>query len=207
MYAIVLLVLGIVAALAGLATVGLGIPIKEFSLGNTLIIAGTTALASGLVLIGLALAVRQLQRIADAIAPRAPSRSTRPVQNAEAAAAATRNNAGPPRIPFPPRPIPEGAARAVEPRISAPSVDLSSMNPMRSRSRRARPAARFRFPRGQIQMWQWNRSLAPILARAPTVQFRPRRGRPDRLSRKFLAVCSIPSGHPAMRLQRKLSRA
>ena len=124
MHVILLLVLGIAASLAGLATVVFGVPIKEFSLGNTLIIAGTTALAAGLVLIGLALALRQLQRIADALAPRLPSRPVRPVQNADPAAAA-RNNAEPPRIPFPPRPMPEGPGRALEPRVPAPSVDLS----------------------------------------------------------------------------------
>src|SRR5258706_9057587 len=118
MYVILLLVLGIAASLAGLATVGFGVPIKEFSLGNTLIIAGTTALAAGLVLIGLALAVRQLQRIADALAPRVPSRIARPTQSADPAA---RDNAGPPRIPFPPRPMPEGPGRVPEPPVPAPS--------------------------------------------------------------------------------------
>src|SRR5436190_21508846 len=98
MYVILLLVLGIAASLTGLATVGFGVPIKEFSLGNTLIIAGTTALAAGLVLIGLALAVRQLQRIADALAPRLPSPIARPTQGAHLAA---RHHAGRPRRPFP----------------------------------------------------------------------------------------------------------
>ena len=49
----VLFVLGVAAAAAGVLMIGFGIPINEFSLGNTLIIAGTTALASGLVVIGL----------------------------------------------------------------------------------------------------------------------------------------------------------
>jgi hypothetical protein len=127
MYVILLLVLGVAASLAGLATVGFGVPIKEFSLGNTLIIAGTTALAAGLVLIGLALAVKQLQRIADALAPGLPSRPARLPQNADPAAA--RNNAGPPRIPFPPRPMPEAPGRAPEPRVPAPSADLSNDMP------------------------------------------------------------------------------
>ena len=50
---VILLILGILVALAGVTTIILGIPINEFSLGSTLIIAGATALTGGLVLIGL----------------------------------------------------------------------------------------------------------------------------------------------------------
>ena len=65
----VLFVLGLIAVAAGVATIGFGIPINEFSLGNTLIIAGTTGLASGLVVIALAITNRQLKKIADLLAP------------------------------------------------------------------------------------------------------------------------------------------
>lgn len=61
----VLFVLGLIAVAAGVATIGFGIPINEFSLGNTLILAGTTGLASGLVVIALAITNRQLKKIAE----------------------------------------------------------------------------------------------------------------------------------------------
>ena len=52
-----LYVLGILVSAIGVMMVGFGIPINEFSLGNTLIIAGTSAIAGGVVVIGLAAAV------------------------------------------------------------------------------------------------------------------------------------------------------
>src|SRR5258707_14787198 len=61
---IVLLVVGLLVTAAGFVTIGFGIPINAFSLGNTLIISGTVAVCSGLIMIALAMAVRQLTRIA-----------------------------------------------------------------------------------------------------------------------------------------------
>ena len=49
---VILSLLGIVLAAAGVAAIGFGIPINEFTLGTTLILAGTTGLAGGLILIG-----------------------------------------------------------------------------------------------------------------------------------------------------------
>jgi len=62
---IVIFVLGALAVLAGFSAIAYGIPVNEFSFGNTLIIAGTTAVVGGLILIGLAAVVRQLMRIAE----------------------------------------------------------------------------------------------------------------------------------------------
>jgi hypothetical protein len=62
--------LGIVLAAAGVAAIGFGIPINEFTLGTTLVLAGTTGLAGGLVLIGLAAVVAELGRITDALKTR-----------------------------------------------------------------------------------------------------------------------------------------
>ena len=59
-----LLVAGIGLLLAGLLAIGYGIPINEFGLGNTLILAGTVAVCSGLLLIGLWMVVRELKDIA-----------------------------------------------------------------------------------------------------------------------------------------------
>ena len=68
--AILLIILGVLSALAGLGMITYGIPVKEFSLGNTLILAGTTAVVGGLIVIAVGLAVRQLRHIADALAAR-----------------------------------------------------------------------------------------------------------------------------------------
>jgi hypothetical protein len=65
-----LFVLGVVTAAAGFVAIGYGIPVNEFSFGNTLIVAGTIAVVGGFILIGLAAAVRQLLRIAEADALR-----------------------------------------------------------------------------------------------------------------------------------------
>ena len=57
----VLLIAGIGAVLLGLLSVGFGIPVKEFSFGNTLILTGTIVACSGMILIGLWIAVRELK--------------------------------------------------------------------------------------------------------------------------------------------------
>ena len=61
---VALLIAGIGFLLAGLSAIGFGIPIKEFSLGNTLIIAGTVAACTGMLLLGLWIAVEELKTIA-----------------------------------------------------------------------------------------------------------------------------------------------
>ena len=43
----ILLALSILALLAGAAMIGFGIPVNEFGIGNTLIMAGTTAMVGG----------------------------------------------------------------------------------------------------------------------------------------------------------------
>lgn len=83
-----LLVLGLGITAIGLAMVGYGVPVYEFSFGNTLILAGTTAFVGGLAITGLALVVRQLQRIEQALAsrPAAVHESARPVEPARESA-------------------------------------------------------------------------------------------------------------------------
>ncbi len=60
----VMLVAGIGLVLAGLLAIGFGIPIKEFSIGNTLIIAGVIGVCTGVIMLGLWMAVRELKNIA-----------------------------------------------------------------------------------------------------------------------------------------------
>ncbi|HEV7600249.1 MAG TPA: hypothetical protein VGO49_08315 [Bradyrhizobium sp.] len=59
-----LLIAGIAVLAAGLLAVGFGIPVKEFSFGNTLILAGAVAACTGVILLGLAVVVREIQNIA-----------------------------------------------------------------------------------------------------------------------------------------------
>jgi hypothetical protein len=60
----VMLVAGIGLVLAGLLAIGFGIPIKEFSTGNTLIIAGVIGFCTGTIMLGLWMTVRELKNIA-----------------------------------------------------------------------------------------------------------------------------------------------
>ncbi|UPJ46831.1 DUF308 domain-containing protein [Bradyrhizobium sp. 200] len=60
----VMLVAGIGLVLAGLLAIGFGIPIKEFSTGNTLIIAGVMGVCTGAIMLALSMVVRELKNIA-----------------------------------------------------------------------------------------------------------------------------------------------
>ncbi len=125
-----LYVMGVLLTAIGVITVGFGIPINEFSLGNTLIIAGTSAIAGGVVVIGLAAAVRQLNRIADALI-RPASRLARPAEAPEPLASIGKPAPG--RVPLPVRPRPETREpraepphrepRAHEPRLAAGGIE------------------------------------------------------------------------------------
>jgi hypothetical protein len=121
---VILYLLGILSVLAGAAAVLLGLPVKEFSFGNTLIIAGTTGVVGGLIVIGLGAAVSQLQRVVEMLGARPLSRSGQPFEG-------VRIGSGPGRVPFPPKPKsePRGAEMPVapavgdsEPEFPAPSL-------------------------------------------------------------------------------------
>jgi hypothetical protein len=60
----VLLGAGIGLLLAGLVAIGYGIPVKEFSFGNTMILSGVVAGCSGLIMLGLWVMTRELQNVA-----------------------------------------------------------------------------------------------------------------------------------------------
>src|SRR5688500_3003038 len=98
---VVLYVVGALAAVGGAAAILFGIPVKEFSFGDTLIVSGTVALIGGLIVLGLAAAVSQLQRLSEMVGARPLSRSGRSVDVLEA----TRGS----RAPFPPKPKSEPA--------------------------------------------------------------------------------------------------
>jgi hypothetical protein len=88
---VILYLLGILVAAAGIAAIGFGIPINEFTLGTTLVITGTTALTGGLILIGLAAVVGELGRVADGLKARVVARPiARTGETAEPAGSAAR---------------------------------------------------------------------------------------------------------------------
>jgi hypothetical protein len=88
--AVVLYILGVLSALAGLAAIAYGIPVKEFSFGNTLIESGSVGFVGGLIVIGLAAAIGQLHRVVDMLGARPLQRMDREFEGA--------------RVPFPPKP-------------------------------------------------------------------------------------------------------
>ena len=59
-----LLIAGIGFLLAGLLAIGFGIPVKEFSFGNTLIFTGAIVACTGMIMLGLWMVVRELRNIA-----------------------------------------------------------------------------------------------------------------------------------------------
>ncbi|MEI9803907.1 MAG: hypothetical protein WDN48_04865 [Pseudolabrys sp.] len=111
---VLLLGIGALAAAVGAILIGFGIPINEFSFGNTLIVAGTTAFIGGLIVTGLGVVVMQLQRLTEALASRPPIRANRPLDVFDSSGG---SRPGTGRVPFPPKPKLEKseAAEAHEP--------------------------------------------------------------------------------------------
>jgi hypothetical protein len=117
---VLLAIIGFLALVAGLVMIGFGIPINEFSFGNTLISAGTTASVGGLVIISIAVVVGQLRRVAEALNAQAPGRLAQPMEAVEQSPIPRMI---PPqgRVPFPLRPKAE--AYPAEPSvITAPPL-------------------------------------------------------------------------------------
>lgn len=113
---VLLFIVGGVAVMVGILLAGFGVPVSEFSFGNTLIIAGATIAVGGLVVIGLGAVVSKLQQIADSLATQLPA-GVRPVESFQAPAM----RAAPVgRIPFPPKAKP-AESLGIEPTVSAAS--------------------------------------------------------------------------------------
>lgn len=60
----VLLIGGLGFLLAGLLAIGFGIPVKEFSFGNTMILAGAIVACTGVLMVAIWTAVRELKKVA-----------------------------------------------------------------------------------------------------------------------------------------------
>jgi hypothetical protein len=134
---VILSLLGIVVAAVGVAAIGFGIPINEFSLGTTLILAGATALTGGLILIGIAAVAAELARINEALKTRAVARAVaaRHGESPEPLAPAAPSTAAAPtpRAAVGARPSPAVASVSQRPRPEAPARE--------TRAPDSRPAA------------------------------------------------------------------
>ena len=86
---IVLQVVGGLAVLLGLAAAIYGIPIQEFSFGNTLIQAGTVGFCTGLLLLGLSVVAMELRQLSRRLATARPGGEPRPRPALPPVAAAT----------------------------------------------------------------------------------------------------------------------
>src|SRR5215831_7091922 len=140
---VILSLLGIAVAAAGVAAIGFGIPINEFTLGTPLIVAGVGALTGGLVLIGLGAVVAELGRLSETIRTRLV---VRPQVRAEAPelaqpAPAPANLAGAPVPMVSTRPAQPAPARARSGAAQAPqALDISAAAAERSQPSRAEQA-------------------------------------------------------------------
>jgi hypothetical protein len=70
---LLMLMAGIGALMGGLVAILFGIPVKEFSFGNTLIVVGAMAACTGLVIIALSVVVAELKTIARRLPTRSPT--------------------------------------------------------------------------------------------------------------------------------------
>src|SRR5258707_4373157 len=96
---VVMLVAGFGFVLAGLLAIGFGIPVQEFSFGNTLILAGVIGVCTRAIMLGLWIAVRELKSIAPQVGPGS---------SAEPRGEATAQPLAPPGAPRPPAPADGG---------------------------------------------------------------------------------------------------
>jgi hypothetical protein len=117
---VILSLLGILVAAAGVAAIGFGIPINEFPRGTTLIVAGVSALTGGLILIGLAAVVAELGRLSEAVRTRVVARPGRPAEASEPVQPAAPALVVPPAPVVGARPTPPGRlSEAVRTRVVA----------------------------------------------------------------------------------------
>jgi hypothetical protein len=89
------LIAGIGLLLAGILAIVFGIPVKEFSFGNTLILVGTVSACSGILMIGLWTVIRELREIARRLGPGMASESRGVATRPPAALGATPGDQAP----------------------------------------------------------------------------------------------------------------
>jgi|SRR5215831_3417597 len=118
---VLLIVVGAVIAVLGLGMAGYGIPVKEFSFGNTLILAGSMAFVGGFVIVAIGAMIGQLQRIAAMLAARPPLQAGRLAEPFESVP--PQRAVPQPPIPFPERPKPAAAVNPAPPPAAPLAVD------------------------------------------------------------------------------------
>jgi hypothetical protein len=158
-----MLVAGIGCLLAGLLAVGFGIPVNEFSFGNTLILSGTVAACAGLIILSLWVVVRELKSVAERLGPgpaidwkgsalQTTASLPRPIAAEGGGAMPNAGQAGDEQMPLSPAPWLDEAATRDRPRqetASPPAGEPPPVKPRRnlmfsSTSRRERERAELR---------------------------------------------------------------
>jgi len=178
---LVLFAVGLLITAAGLLTIGFGIPINAFSLGNTLIISGTVAVVGGLIMMGLGAAIRQLNRISVALNSRPLARPAASAVAAQASAPVVAEPVAdtlvPPtaRIPqapvrAPQTPTPPASRPVAEPRFPAAASEPASgpLDWLRSKPKPAGEA-----PPVAAEPPVMDADEAPLSPRAPRPTFSP----------------------------------
>lgn len=139
---VLLIVVGAIVAVLGLGAVGYGFPVKEFSFGNTLILAGTISVVGGLIILAVGIAIGHLQRVAEMLA-HTPLQPSRPAETFAAP---------PPAAPFPAKAKP-GRAETIELALHAPPPpfpavggQLTAVPTLRNPDAPVPPAEHFEVP-------------------------------------------------------------
>jgi hypothetical protein len=136
-----MLVAGIGCLLAGLLAIGFGIPVQEFSFGNTLILSGVVTACTGLIILAFWVVVGELKNIAQRLGAGVPL----DLAGAAATRAAPRSQAPDSGFSFNP-PAPEDAGHAeadAPPAASAPWLEEAVA---RTRAEAAPPPAEVAEP-------------------------------------------------------------
>lgn len=128
---IALLLAGALVFCAGVLAIVFGIPIKEFSFGNTVILCGTVAASTGLILIGLGILTREVKQLSRRLGT-APVREEAEVEEIVVA------EVPPPAMPEEPRPAPRAPGNSDflfsrdEPPAHAPETEFDFPPPSRA---------------------------------------------------------------------------
>ena len=168
--------IGVLALFSGLVMIGFGIPINEFSFGNTLIGAGTTAAVGGLIIIGLGVVAGQLRRLVELLPVSSSGRLSEPEEApASTATAAARPIPSSGRVPFPAKPKSEPLPGDAIPVSGASAIPFENRLPESF-------APTLRNPDESPLAVEDDVSLLPrhpATAAAPTSNDLPRGGRPS----------------------------
>jgi hypothetical protein len=167
------MIVGALALVFGAAVVGFGIPVQEFSFGNTLIIAGATVATGGLIVIALGAVAGQVHHLAEAFAHSpmgarphehepAPFEPMTPAAADEPRPFEPRGPATPPAFPMPAEPVP--MLRNPDEPVDV-EEDVSLSPPQHA----AEPAAKEEQSRG-LPAWMRSRPKAePVKEERPSI--------------------------------------